>query len=446
MRWVRYSALNLVEHGITRGADILITLAIVWGFPTQKFSVLATSQAIVAPMLFFFPPVHILYREFAAWKGKSADALAGNLWVLRKFGWGLGQLALVLSLLLALVMPIGENFPQRFWALLWGFSLTVGINIFAPDRELLRLELKMRALNGVTIYQKTTALLGTLAAIYFFPGRIDILALVVLGSVVTTAWISHALVTRVLHESGASDAAIHGRDAPPLIPTLRDMFARFSLWNHFCGVIWNWVQTMDLFFLGIFRIPALQLGFYAVGLKVANLALAAPMALANVFAVWVGRRPNGDSEMTTVGFHEERGRLKRYSLLLFAGSAVQAIVLYLVAPMGIQLLSHGRWNLEEQSQILGWLVWLLVGSTLFGSTFLFFWWLMLRADVLLLLKRVYVPLLIGSVAIFGLAAYLKGPDGAARANVAVGLFYVFLIGIFFNRSMRQPVRQSPSKL
>ena len=227
MKWFRYSALNLVEYGVTRGADILMALAIVWGFPVQKFSTLATAQALVAPLLFFFPPVHILYREFAVWKGKSADVLAGNLWVLRKLGWGLGQLALSFSLLTTLFAPIGENYLERFWALLWGFALTVGINVFAPDRELLRLEFKMRAVNGVTFYQKLSALIGTLVVVHFFPGRIDLLALVVVGSVVTTAWIYHALASKTLLESGASTRSVRGHDVPPVIPTLREMFAKF---------------------------------------------------------------------------------------------------------------------------------------------------------------------------------------------------------------------------
>ena len=104
---------------------------------------------------------------------------------------------------------------------------------------------------------------------------------------------------------------------------------------------------MDLFFLGVFKIPALQLGLYAVALKIANLALAVPMALANVFAVWIGRRPN-DEEGDSAGILEERHKLVRYTGLLLVGGVLQAILIYWIAPMGIGFLSHGRWNSKNK--------------------------------------------------------------------------------------------------
>jgi len=53
---------------------------------------------------------------------------------------------------------------------------------------------------------------------------------------------------------------------------------------------------MDLFFLSFFKLPALVLGLYAVGLKISNLSLAVPTAFGNTFAVWVGRRQGDEKD------------------------------------------------------------------------------------------------------------------------------------------------------
>jgi len=441
-KWFRYSALNLVEHGVTRGADVLMTFAVVWGFSAESFSLLATAQAMVAPLLLFFPPVYILYKEFAGWKAKSPDTLAGYLWILRRFGLGLGQLAFVLALIAAIYMPVGTHYWTRFWALLWGFSLTAGINVFAPDRELLRIELKMRDLNTVTFFQKATALAGTLTVVFFFPGRIELLALVMLGSVVATARLSYIFAARALREAGASEDSIRGKNAPPIIPALKGMMSDFSLWNHLSGVIWNWIQSLDLFFLGFFKLPVLTLGLYSVGLKIANLSLAVPMAFGNIFAVWVGRRLGDEKE-----HGEEKGKLLRFSGILFAGCVLQGAALYLVAPYLISLLAHGRWDDSQRATLLHWLGWIIAGSSVFGSAFLLNWWLTLRASASSLLARVYCPLLVLSLGTYGFTAKLKGPDGTAPANLAVAGAYLVLLLFFVIRTSQsgnEPAARSPS--
>ena len=438
-RWLRFSGLTFLEHFVIRGSDISLTFLIVWGFSAESFSLLATAQAMVAPLLLFFPPVYILYKEFAGWKAKSPDTLAGYLWILRRFGLGLGQLAFVLALIAAIYMPVGAHYWTRFWALLWGFSLTAGINVFAPDRELLRIELKMRDLNAVTFFQKLTALMGTLIVVFFFPGRIDLLALVMLGSVVATARLSYVFAARALREAGASEDSIRGKNAPAVIPALKEMISDFSLWNHLSGVIWNWIQTLDLFFLGFFKLPALTLGLYSVGLKIANLSLAVPMAFGNIFAVWVGRRIGDEKQ-----HGEEKGKLLRFSAFLFAGCVLQGAVLFLVAPYVIAALSHGRWDESQRATLLHWLGWIIAGSSVFGSAFLLNWWLTLRASASSLLARVYFPLLVFSLGTYGLTAKLRGPDGTAPANLAVAGVYIVLLLVFFIRLGNAREAQSPS--
>jgi len=112
---------------------------------------------------------------------------------------------------------------------------------------------------------------------------------------------------------------------------------------------------------------------------------------------------------------------------------IQAGVLYLVAPTVIKLLGHGRWDELQRAKLMYWLEWIIAGSTVFGSAFLINWWLTLRASARALLLRVYLPLLIISLGIYGISAQFKGPDGTAPANLAVAGVYIALLLFFFWR-------------
>lgn len=422
LRWIRYSALNFIEHGLTRLVDIAFIVLILRQLPTENVSKLLLAQAVVAPFLFLFlPPTTILYREFSDWKKQPGSFFVARLRLLRRYGWCLGLLALVLSFILSTAVHAASGY-----AFLWAFAYAPGGNIFVTDRELLRLELDFKALNWITVYQKLSLLAVGALVSFRYPDRLDFLAFGTVLSMITTAWIAHAVTHRRLVRDGVPPLALREPIHPPFFKTLGEMFTRFSGWNHVAGVIWLWIQSMDLFFLGLFRYPALTVGLYGAALKIANFSFAIPVALGNLFAVWVGRRSAGDPNEEK----HEKGKLSRLSLLLFAGCLLQAAILYALSPYLISFLSKGRWSELDQRQIRDWLGWILAGSVIMGSTFLLNWWATLRAPARELFFRAYLPWLVCSLAVYAGAARWGGPEWSARANLAVAALYLGLLGSY----------------
>jgi hypothetical protein len=418
---------NTLEHGVTRGADAATSIVLLWALPSEIFSKLAIAQAVVAPLLVLFvSPTWALYRDFNRWRGDGASALAARLHALRLYGRGLGQLALVLALSVALIVHGEGPFLQRFAAMVWAFALLTGVHLCSADREFLRLELKLTELNTSTLIQKFIVFFGSLVVALRYPERLDFLALVAVFSMVVSAIWTEAKVKSLLRDQGATPASIAGREGPPVFVTLEESIRHVSIWNHLSGVALNWVQTMDVFFLGMFRFPAMQVGLYAAALKLSNVTFALPGALASLFSVWVGRQ-HGDE-------WRERPQVWRLSGFLFLGSVVQAGLLAALGPWIISALSRGRWSPGEQREMLAWMRWILAGSAIYCSTILFTSWLTIRAQPRSLFFRVYLPWLGLSLAAYGFAAHTGGPDRVAPVNIVVA---VLLVGLLAAMNRRQ---------
>jgi hypothetical protein len=167
---------------------------------------------------------------------------------------------------------LGEGLPlaaaaaaagaAELWALVWAFFLFLAPQIAGADRELLRLELRLRALNWLTLGQKGILLAGTFAAIRYFEDPLPPLAAMSLLAALLPALAARALV------EGRWSA--HPR--PPQGMTARrflgGVFSEFTLWQHAAGIVLGWIQTMDVFFLNLFGLPAREIGLYGSVLKV----------------------------------------------------------------------------------------------------------------------------------------------------------------------------------
>jgi Na+-driven multidrug efflux pump len=186
---------------------------------------------------------------------------------------------------------------------------------------------------------------------------------------------------------------------------------------------------MDLFFLGVFRIAPRTLGLYAAAVKIANLVTAVPFAIANLFAVWVGRRTPGTGE------REERAVLLRVTIRLMLGTLLSGAILRLLAPLFIRLLSHGRWEAGEVARMLAWLDWLLAGGVLFSGGLLTTAWLGLRSPVKGLFLEVHLVWTGAAAVLCGVAAAAGGAPFAARASVLVGGLYALLVWLRYRRSV-----------
>lgn len=211
----------------------------------------------------------------------------------------------------------------------------------------------------------------------------------------------------------------------------------FSIWNHLSGISLNWVLTLDLFFLGYFLFGAERartLGLYAVGLKFANFTGTLPQAFNSIFQVWLGRRHAGDPD----GIARERREVLRAGGILFLGSALQAGAFMALAPFAVRLFSRGRWDGADQALIVPWMRWIVAGSALYSGTLLLSSWIMMRGRQKDAFFRLYLPYLGAAAAIYGGAAFWGGPEGAARANIAVSAVFVAMAWRYASRSLVAP--------
>ena len=424
--WIKHGFWNTLEHGVTRGSDALTSLVLLWCLAPEVFSRLALAQAIAAPVLILFvSPELVIYRDFAKWRAEGISVLAARLRALRLFSWGKGQAALVLAAVIAWALRSQGSWNTEFCALIWAFSLMLAPQLSGADREFLRLDLRLELLNLLSLYQKLFLFGGTAAVAILTPSRLDYLAAVAVLSAVSTAYFAKRSVEKSLVAQGATLAELKGKMGPPVVDTLKSSLKTFSMWIHLAGVLFNWVQSMDLFFLGVFAYSAREIGLYAAVLKIANFSMALPMALANLFQVWVGRR------VQIAGDRRELVELSRLSFWLFAGSVAQALLIYWAGPYLFGFLSHGRWPLPEQVKMLGWLGWIMGGSVLISCTFLLGSWLIVRTAASRLFFRVYLPWGLISMAVYSISVYLGGTQMVATANLIVGGVFLLLLWVYF---------------
>lgn len=420
--WFGHGLLNILEHGLARGMDAVATLAILWCVPTEVFSQLAIAQAYVAPALFFFvSPETVLYREFGKWAVEGPAPMLARLRMFRRFAWGKAILAVGLAGVLALSFPSpsGTDFGlvDRFAALLWAFSLPLLPQVTGPDREYLRLDLDLKTLNFITFFQRAVYLVLLVPAAKLFPRSFPLIAGCGVATMFFTAWLARKKVEAKF--VGVVPAAIPEGSGGALI---RRSLEGFSVWNHVSGVIIGWVQTMDVFFLGWFRLPAAEVGIYGVALKFANFTLAIPYAVSNLFVVFLGRTATPDRR-------REVRLLVRFSVVLLAFAAVQAIVSYLLAPYVIHLFSRGRWTIDEEARIILWLKAILPASAIFAASLFWTGWLGIRTSFSRLVATVYVPWAVASAVIYAWAVHTGGPDAAARANLSIMGVFIFLLAV-----------------
>lgn len=444
--WFKHGFLNTLEQGITRVADGLTTLFLIWFLSPELFSKLAMAQAMTAPLLLFFvAPETVLYRDFSIWKKAGPSSLASRLHVFRAFGYGKGQLAVVISLITGALLS-GQSYWEWVFSLIWAFSLALAPQIAGPDREFLRLSLQLEALNLISLYQKLVLFVGTVGALQFIGHfaphfntaaigqgshliQLASLAGIAAFSAVSTAVFARAKAIQYLRKEGATETSLKGRDGPGMFLTLTETLKDFSIWQHLQGVILNWVQTMDLFCLGLFHFPARQIGLYASVLKLVNFSNFAPLALTNVFGIWIGRK------LPEKGHAGERAQLKRLSFFLFLGVSFQGLIFMGLGPYLIDLLSHGRWAQSEEAQMVQWFNWVLLGNVILTSTYLLSHWALVRSQVLRAFTHVYLPWGVLTLGAYSLVAYLsaQNPLWVARMNGGVALLFCLLLFFFYRR-------------
>jgi hypothetical protein len=430
--WFKRGILNTFEQGFTRAADGLFSIALITFFSPENFYTLAMAQASVAPMLLFFvAPEAIMYREFGHWEREGYQFTKHQLSAFRSAGWAKAVLAICLSCLALLK----ANPADSFFAMIWAFYLALMPQIAGPDREFLRLSLKLKTLNSITFFQKTLMLLGLLLTVYFFNNSIKALAIFTVIVTLLNTLLCKIAVDRFLATSSAK-IDLPGINQAGKITVLRLALRNYSFWNHLSGIALGWVQTMDLFMLGLLGLPQATTGLYAVILKVSNLAISLPTAAANSFQLWLGRRIS-----SIEGTKEEWEKQKIFSAALAVIVALTCTAIYLLAPVFLSMIAKGRWDAAEQVTMIHWLGWMLIGSFFLSISISFVFWIQLRVSTLQLFIQVYLPWMLISLLGYFLSARILGFEGTAKFNVAVGMMFLILVIKFIGKNgfkFRQP--------
>jgi hypothetical protein len=423
-KWFRHGVWNVLEHALSRGLDAFATVALLWFVSPETFSQLALAQAYVAPALFFFIcPETSFYREFSAWSAEGRGKMLARIRAFRRFAWTKGALAFLLAGTIAALFPspIGSSFDwgERFLSILWAFSLPLTPQIAGADREFLRLNLDLRELNAVTVFQRAFYLAALLLASLVFSASLVSLAAVGVLSAVFTAWLARSFVERRF--SGIVPERVPESD---FVHLLRETVRGFSFWNHISGIVVGWTQTLDLFLLGWLRTPMGIVGLYGIGLKLANFSLAIPYAVSNLYNVYLGRT---SAPQDNEGRRREARSLLKFSSALAFFTALQALIFWKLSPWILEVLSRGRWALSDQARIVQWLQWILPASAVFGACLFWTGWLSIRFSFRRLVFGVYLPWGGMALILYAWNAYHGGVDAAARTNLSVvGVFVVLL--------------------
>jgi hypothetical protein len=421
--WLKHGSWNTLEQAFTRILDALSTLVLLWALQPEVFSKLALAQAWISPVLLFFvSPESIMYRDFGRWTHEGGHVVAKQVRALRNFGWCKTAAAFLFSAIIAGLTHSGPRI-ENFYAIFWAFILVLSPQVMGADREFLRLSLRLKELNVQTLIQKALLLGGTILVALFHPSSLAGFFWVALFSLLISAsWIAFR-VEKVLRQDYPKEQLNQ-----PVSLTHRQIIWNsihgFSFWGHISGVIWGWTQTMDVFFLGLFSFPAREIGLYASALKIGNLIQALPLAVQNIFSVWLGRRTQLKDEKP------EKEKLLKLTGLIALLNLIQWCGLVILSPWILRLLSRGRWQETEIETMRHWLAWIAAGFGVFSIGVLGIAWIVARMDVKRALYRVYIPWLVISLAGFAAATHFGGPTGAASIRMVVSISFLALMLIF----------------
>ncbi len=420
--WFSHGFWNTSEHLATRFFDVLTTLVLIRVFTPELFSKLVFAQAFLAPLLIvFIAPETIIYRDYSKWKEGDSGLFFRRIRTFRYFGYLKILFIFIFSGAAALFFPSTE-FEIRFSISIWAFFWALGPQISGMDREYLRVSLKLKTLNLITILQKMLFLGGTLWVSIVFPEKLELLALVSLFSALLPAFVSSQIVNREFSSHLPLPLDF-------MIRTLKKTIQGYSLWTHLSGIITTWVMTMDLFFLGLFHYSDRLLGLYGITLKLAGFFLIIPIALANLFSVWIGTR-KGDF----LNQKNERKQIKKATLILAGVALVSGSIFLFLYPYYISFFSKGRWSVEETELVFEWLCAIQIGVVLYGLTFLYSSWMTLRSSAKKIFWQVSLPWGLLALLIYSMTACYGGINLTARANVAVSVLLIFLIYRSFRRA------------
>jgi hypothetical protein len=122
---IHFLFFTVIEHGMTRGLDALMTLILVMSLSTASLGSFVVYQSWVAILLLFFPALeNVLYRDYA--KIKNAGTLGEQIGIFRAFNFIKIAAAVVLAFACAALPLGGLSYSERFFCHRVGICVAIG--------------------------------------------------------------------------------------------------------------------------------------------------------------------------------------------------------------------------------------------------------------------------------------------------------------------------------
>lgn len=412
--WVGQIIFGLAEHGITRALDALTTIYLIRVLSSDSFGQFAVFQSWVSIILLFLPFIETaIYREYGNWK--SQEKLSKMLAVFQMYN----IFKVIITLLICFAISIGrEDFSNRFLLMLFAFALPLSQSIYAVFRDPLKFEMKQNWVTYITSIQKFLILFGLIISQKYFNSQVSAIVLISM-----TVYILIGVVWYLQSKKFVQHTSVTIQDAYLEVTKL---MKGTTLWIHINGVITSVVSTLDLFMLNIHSTRLDELARYGIATKSANFFQMIPIALINVFGVYLGKVQNEKN------INKERKMMINLSFLFFFLAIATLMVGTFVGKPIIQFIGKNKILENDLLNVLVYFKWQLAGYMMMAASFPISTYLGARSN----LRKMTYYLFIPWISLSGLTYYIAAsvsPIWSAKANVIVySLLYLFFILFYFD--------------
>jgi O-antigen/teichoic acid export membrane protein len=408
-QWLKHAFFTLTEHGAVRVLDAVMTLVLIRVLSAKDFGLFSVYQSWAGLALLALPSLDLaLYRDYG--KLKAEGRLNDELAIYRTFNFAKIGVAVALIAVLSLI-PQNATLATRFSLLALALAIPLSQALFGFLREPLRFEMRQKLVALLSALQRLALLAALLASARFFPGDTVVLMLSVV--------VVYALFGVIWALPSKSHGLVEPRQAWRKIVAV---LGTTVLWIHVNGVILQSVQTLDTFFLNVFRTPLEDIGIYSIALKSANFFQAIPVALVNVFGVYLARKASETDQA------RERAIVVR-AMLAFAAlcCGLFGLGLLIEAPL-LKFVGKTKIDGANLAEAILYFRWQLAGILLLAASHPLTTYFTARASLRAQFFKIFLPWIVASCATYALAASL-GPMATAKANVVVYSIFIVLLAV-----------------
>ncbi|HRK01305.1 MAG TPA: oligosaccharide flippase family protein [Oligoflexia bacterium] len=419
LAWSLHTFWTLAEHASTRILDAIVTIVLIRIFSTEQFGLFSIYQSWTGIALLFLPSLELaLYRDYN--RLKNQGSLARELSVYRQFNYIKMFVALMFAFAISLI-PNDMNWTVRFAIVIFAFALPLSQAFYGFLREILRFELRTKWVALIGAVQRLVLIGAIIGVARLRPGDASAIS--------GTAILIYVLFGWVWGVPLRGAFKVSKENFGKYLQRMKAILSSTVLWIHLNGVMAQFIQTLDTFFLGNLGVALETVGVYSITLKSANFFQVLPVALVNPFGVYLGRNAGNAS------FLEEAKLLKKMILGFVTLCGSLYLFGHFFALEILNAVGRGKISVENVDLALTLFRWQLAGVLLLCVTHPLTTYIGARCSLKAISKEIFLPWLIVAAIIYGVAAKFGGALWSAYANVPTYLILVVLLGRFYRRQV-----------